>query len=1236
MNLILRLGTISTLLLYGAAVNASGNTANTHRVGTVMGLTSIAVEALPQPGFPLVLFTNPSGASYTASTGAFNITSSPWLAVMDSSGINNLFITGTGNADQNVTINVVLNPADGSLVGGVPGDDFVLKGYIDATYNNSNPDGALLKGEVLSFTYLDDPSATDSAELRFRVTGGSLAANPGFWMQDIGVLVTMENVKDAGNSSFPTVSFSQNFTATAAKGNLGPIPPVANPPCAVSIGDYVWHDLNHDGLQQANEPGINDVTILLKDSSGTVVQSTTTAPGGPTTQGGYYQFAAQCGAYTVQVDTATLPVGLMPTTSTVGSDTTIDSNGSPASVSLTIDGTTDQTIDFGYQSACTSAIGDFVWQDTNLNGVQDSGEPGIDGVTVWLKDSYGNLLETTVTGTGGPNNQPGYYQFNGRCAGAYTVEIKASTLPAGFTATNSNVGGDSGLDSNGSPASVTLATDSGADQTVDFGYKPPCTGSIGDYVWSDANKNGIQDAGEVGINGVRVLLLAGDQQTVLATATTHTGGPANLDGYYQFPGLCANTYYVKVDESTVPPNWMETLVNQGSNDAIDSDGPIALVALPLNSSGDQTIDFGYYPPCTGKIGDFIWHDLSRDGIQDSGEPGINGVTVNLKDSSGTIVATTTTNPGGTGSQDGYYQFTGLCADNYTVEVDTSTLPAGYTPAPINAGADDTKDSDSSPVLVNLPTDSSGNQTIDFGYLSPCTGAIGDYVWEDDNQNGIQDANESGIDGVSVILKDANGNVIASTVTTTGGPQGKPGYYQFNGLCMGSYTVVVDADTLPPGFAATPSGVGTDSTLDSNGSPALVILGSDTTVDASVDFGFKPPCAGKIGDYVWSDLNWDGLQDTNETGINGVTVNLKNSAGTIVYTEATYTNPATGKQGYYQFAGLCTGNYTVEVDATTLPAGYNATTSLVGADHTIDSNGSPTPVSLATNASVDSSIDFGYVAPASLGDYVWYDANGNGLRDAGESPISGIKIELYQCGGSTVLATAYTDNSGLYGFTALPPGSYYVRFYSSTAYPTFTTAKVGTDNAIDSDANSSGYTACVTLTPGQAYTDLDAGLIAASTGGGQPLTIGYWKTHASCQSNSGNQGSVLDQTMALAEPDGIAVGILTLHGSTATPNQAPDCLKAVRLLDKSTINTAAKKASDPAFGLAAQYLAAKVNVLHAAKTCTAQTNALNQAQTLLATIGFNGISHNNMTTAQANTANSLATSLDNYNNARLCP
>ena len=102
-----------------------------------------------------------------------------------------------------------------------------------------------------------------------------------------------------------------------------------------------------------------------------------------------------------------------------------------------------------------------------------------------------------------------------------------------------------------------LTTDSSSDITIDFGFNSPCSGSIGDFVWNDLNRNGIQDAGEPGLNGVTLQLLNG--VTIVATTTTAMVG--NVNGGYLFSGLCAGTYSVKIVEATVPAGFVATTAN---------------------------------------------------------------------------------------------------------------------------------------------------------------------------------------------------------------------------------------------------------------------------------------------------------------------------------------------------------------------------------------------------------------------------------------------------------------------------------------------------------------------------------------------------------------------------------------------------------------------------------------------------------------------------------------------------
>ncbi|PID80423.1 MAG: hypothetical protein CSB19_00085 [Clostridiales bacterium] len=350
---------------------------------------------------------------------------------------------------------------------------------------------------------------------------------------------------------------------------------------------------------------------------------------------------------------------------------------------------------------------------------------------------------------------------------------------------------------------------------VDLGiYKPTTpptekTYKLGDYVWYDTNKNGIQDAGEIGVKDVIATLYKKDiSGNYVATGATTT---TNSNGYYEFAGLLNGEYQVKF--SNLPVGYVISPTDQGGNDAVDSDG--------LNPTGEikdadnMTLDLGIYKPTTPptpkkyKIGDTVWDDKDNDGIQDSGEPGVAGVKVTLKDGNGIVIATTTTD------SNGNYSFTGLDNGDYIVEFDPTTFPAGYGETKHNQGGNDAVDSDG--LSVNVTINNADDLTIDLGIykqtpLPPTEKKykIGDIVWDDKDNDGIQDPGEPGVAGVKVTLKDGNGIVIATTTTDSNGN------YIFEGLDDGDYIVEFDPNTFPAGYGETKHNQGGNDAVDSDG------------------------------------------------------------------------------------------------------------------------------------------------------------------------------------------------------------------------------------------------------------------------------------------------------------------------------------------------------------------------------------------------------------------------------------
>ncbi|MCD8915871.1 fibrinogen-binding adhesin SdrG C-terminal domain-containing protein, partial [Staphylococcus simulans] len=218
--------------------------------------------------------------------------------------------------------------------------------------------------------------------------------------------------------------------------------------------------------------------------------------------------------------------------------------------------------------------------------------------------------------------------------------------------------------------------------------------------------------------------------------------------------------------------------------------------------------------------------------------------------------------------------------------------------------------------------------------------LGDYVWNDTNHDGIQDIGETPIEGVTVTLKDTNGTVLQTAVTDM------YGNYLFTDLANGDYVVEF---TAPEGYVSTTRDAGTDNAKDSDGLVVPVTInGAD---DLTVDSGFYVPVPAtyNLGDYVWEDSNKDGIQNSNEVGIEGVTVTLTKPDGTT----ATTVTDATGK---YNFAGLENGEYTVTF---TPPAGYEASPVNVG-DAALDSNGLTTTATI--NNADNTTIDSGFFKP----------------------------------------------------------------------------------------------------------------------------------------------------------------------------------------------------------------------------------------------------------------------------------
>jgi hypothetical protein len=617
----------------------------------------------------------------------------------------------------------------------------------------------------------------------------------------------------------------------------------------------------------------------------------------------------------------------------------------------------------------TLKLGDLIWNDINANGVKDSDEPGVPnaGIKLYADNNNDNVADGAAIATT-TTNASGIYGFTKLKSGNYIVGV---TIPVGYTKgpastidPDNNVNNDNNgvnliganqaggevrskaitLSASGEPS--TDGDDSNSNLTLDI---PLCGNSqLGDFVWNDKNANGIQDLNEPGIQGATVKLTFPDGVTTRTTTT-------NASGKYLFTALATGNY--KVTFST-PAGFNPSAANQGSNDAKDSDpiGGSVTVAVSAGTS-NLTLDAGFYTKVVVvshlTLGNQVWNDFDGDGKRDPNEPGIPGATISLyTDNDSNNIADGPAIKTAMSNTEGHYQFTNLGEGRYIASMpilpgyqqSPNTTTQATSPFPDNDVDDDNNlvtlvginKAGQGILYTNAITLSAGDEPVDDGDgadgnntfdLAECGNSfIGDFVWNDVNGNGIQEADEQGIDSVKVTLTFPDGRT-ASTYTHEYIASNNPndpifgGYYNFPNLGPGTYKVTFET---PAGLHASPSNKGTDDAKDSdpvNGGPVTVTVTvdkSDFTIDAGfTDFTPPPPPATcpnlSVGNMVFIDLNGNGTKEMYEPGIGGLTVKLYADAdGDNVADGAAISTLMTAEDGTYYFGNLAAGKYIVGV------------------------------------------------------------------------------------------------------------------------------------------------------------------------------------------------------------------------------------------------------------------------------------------------------------------------------------
>ena len=729
----------------------------------------------------------------------------------------------------------------------------------------------------------------------------------------------------------------------------------------------------------------------------------------------------------------------------------------------------------------------------------DADKP-FEGVTVRLLDADGNPVKdasgvdiTTKT------DAEGKYLFNRVALGSYKVEVVPGevkvdgadvnladykqTYGYGSSVTRDQVGQGKLV----TPAPIELTAAAPNATKVDFAFVKPV--SVGNFVWFDANKDGIQDADEVGVAGVTVTMDGQLDMDPLLDADGNLVKPVTTDanGKYVFTNLLPGSYGLTF---TIPAGYSETVKKAGDDRAVDSDGAETWPVLKQGQD-DMTVDLGLI--ADGTIGDTLFWDVDNNGgsAPSGADKPLVGVTVKLTYTTPAGVEKTLTT---VTDENGKYSFKDLAPGDYVVTVDKASL-ATVCPectAQTHAPSGDLTASEGQELsLTSKVTLSPGlmtNNDQDWAFTGVANTAI---------VKAIADPVEVPAGGFTP------GTSVTYTLTVTNeGPSPATGVVAQDKLPSGVTFLSADGDgtydaasgkwdlsgeVIEKGATRT-----LHITVTVDASAAGSVVTNTATIEKQDQIGDKKPdntssvplTAGyTIAGKLYNDADASFSSSSSEAPYAGVTVALLKKDGTpVLDKDGNPVTAVTDDQGKYSFRGLPLGEYTVSVvDPTSGPlAGTKPTEAYTGRYKT----SADVTIAEATGSVID--VNFGFVKPASVGDYTWMDVNRDGVQDADEPALPGVTVTLTYEDGSAVtdasgnpVAAVTTDANGKYSFENLLPGGYKVSFQAPAGYEA-TTSDAGTDRAVDSN----GATASVTLAQGQTDDTIDFGAVGTGVIGDQ--------------------------------------------------------------------------------------------------------------------------------------------------------
>jgi len=511
-------------------------------------------------------------------------------------------------------------------------------------------------------------------------------------------------------------------------------------------------------------------------------------------------------------------------------------------------------------------------------GPHHVGSAGLADGSYWVKVTVpnGDLLGISTTSV--------VQVVDGSFAQCYqlaNILVKASNGLPGYDDTT-NHGGEYKV-----WVSPTSTFDNGTNKTDNFKVKadatPPPPNSLGvisGTKFNDLNGNGIQDDGDVGLNGVTIYLDNNGNghldnsvtQDVCDANATEPCTVTDSNGNYSFTNLVAGTYTVR---EVVPAGWTQTTVNP--------------LDIPISGNGDFVtgVDFGNFENVS--ISGTKFNDLNGDGVKGGNEPGLQNWVIEINDGSGTTTTTT--------GLSGNYSFSNLGPGTYMV---CEQLQAGWvqtlpgTPSAVGC--------------YTIVVSSGTNVVQDFGNFKLITLTVKKHVIND-NGGTLQ----------------APAFTLHLATTTTTDFAGSEAGTQFT-LGPSSYTATEDSPTAL-GYAQTNPDANCSGTTVSGIDLTCTITNDDIAPSLTLNKVVVNDNGGTAHENAWT-LTAAGVTPLSGPGAPG---NADVVSGST-FSAGTYTLSEAGPAGYHSTAGwVCTG-VTNAGNQIILGVGQNAVCTIVNDDN----------------------------------------------------------------------------------------------------------------------------------------------------------------------------------------------------------------------------------------------------------------------------------------------------------------